>query len=769
MPTKRDTYKLRHVIHEEQEHLKKRREKLFGEKSAEDFEGTKFGIALSGGGIRSATINLGVLKTLNLFNILKRADYLSSVSGGGYTGSYIQATLKSKGDYDALFKKERIDHMRLYGEYLTPGQNIWRKRWNMLLLVVGFLGSFGMSLLSLGLGVVMITIIYILIGETLNIDSGEFERIYNQNFDFVYKYGFPTLIAVISLHFLANISFIFNLKISKFFTKIESGLIFLAILVFVVVVFISFQETHFLHWTTYLLSFLGLLIIWALGFFINPNGLSFHRFYRNQLSEAFLHDTGDCENVYLKHLCQVEDQEDKKVEKKDYLAPFPLINTCLNIQTPDGDDKIKGSKASDYFLLSPLFCGAKLTNYVSTKDFIGYKEMTLPAATTISAAAVNPGMGMYSNRFLSMLMTLFNFRLGFWVNNPIRNDSSYRVWWPKIFFRELFSNINTKLSKINISDGGHIENLAVYELLRRRCRLILAVDGGADPSYSFADLENLAVRARNELGLEIAFREGHNPEEIIRPKPSKGYSEKRFAVADIYKVWEEFILEEKKDQPYTYEVCNPKTGESKTEKLEVLVNYYVEDEVIKPIVILKIHPNAELTNEEKEEFRKKAGEKVLTDLGNHSEKGKKKLKVGTFVYIKSSVTAPKGKPFLHRETPDGEPDYRFNTYKYKIYHPNFPHESTADQFFDPVQWESYFQLGQFIGADVLGVNYKDLDDYNHKDKKAKDVSFKNLLEWIDEDKPLFKKKKKLKKARGVEEEAPIVLIDEDDLELGYEM
>ena len=51
------------------------------------------GLALSGGGIRSATFNLGVLQTLARLDILRRMDYLSTVSGGGYIGSCLSSLL----------------------------------------------------------------------------------------------------------------------------------------------------------------------------------------------------------------------------------------------------------------------------------------------------------------------------------------------------------------------------------------------------------------------------------------------------------------------------------------------------------------------------------------------------------------------------------------------------------------------------------------------------------------------------------------------------
>ena len=72
------------VIELEDVHLLERRRKLFGpQQNEEKLERTRFGIALSGGGIRSATINLGFLKALNKFGVLKRSDYLSTVSGRG--------------------------------------------------------------------------------------------------------------------------------------------------------------------------------------------------------------------------------------------------------------------------------------------------------------------------------------------------------------------------------------------------------------------------------------------------------------------------------------------------------------------------------------------------------------------------------------------------------------------------------------------------------------------------------------------------------------
>jgi hypothetical protein len=770
MATERAIFDGVDVIANETKHLTLRREKLFGKEAAEKVEQNKFGIAVSGGGIRSATINLGFLKTLNLFNIIKKADYLSTVSGGGYTGSYIQATLKSKGSYNALFEKDRINHLRNYGNYFIPGQKGTTKRWNGFLVLIGYLGSLVMSLLSLGVVGGMIGVLYYLFGEMVDADSRAFLDNYAENRRIVYKYGLPALLTVVGLHFLANISMIFNLRVSKYFTKVEAALVFVAFLCFVGIFMVSFEEIQFLERKTYLTTAAIFLGLYLLGYFVNPNGISFHRFYRNQLAEAFLNDTEEYENVYLKELSNMEGEE------KDYLAPYPLINTCLNIQSPDGDDKIKGAKASDYFLLSPLFCGSKLTKYVETKSFPGYEHMTLPAATTISAAAVNPGMGIYSNSLLSFIMTLFNARLGFWVNNPLKRKGDFWVWWPKYFFKELLADINTNLRKVNISDGGHIENLAVYELLRRRCRLIIAVDAGADPNFTFMDLENLAVRARNELGIDIKFREGQVPEQSIRPKPSSGYSERRFSIADLYHIWDEFELKDEEGIPVKV----------KGKRVEVLVNYTELDGQLKFRTDVKIK-HSDVTADELYELQVLAAKQVQAELDKKKDvQGFEKVKFGTLVYVKSSVTAPKGKPYIPRRDNKGERNLQFDTYKYKIYHPDFPHESTADQFFDLVQWEAYFQLGQFIGKDVLDMQSKLFMKYQAENDSPKDISIDDLIACFDDGRNLFaptladileaeEEEIIITDGRGLEsatakiqEEVPAIA-DESELDVGYEM
>src|SRR5690606_6163320 len=54
-----------------------------------------------------------------------------------------------------------------------------------------------------------------------------------------------------------------------------------------------------------------------------------------------------------------------------------------------------------------------------------------------------------------------------------------------------------------LSDGGHFENLGLYELVRRRCRFILCVDAAADGARAFADLGNAVHKCRVDFGADI--------------------------------------------------------------------------------------------------------------------------------------------------------------------------------------------------------------------------------------------------------------------------
>jgi hypothetical protein len=73
-----------------------------------------------------------------------------------------------------------------------------------------------------------------------------------------------------------------------------------------------------------------------------------------------------------------------------------------------------------------------------------------------------------------------------------------------------------------LTDGGHFENLGLYELVRRRLPIILIVDGEADPNISLSSLVSAARRIEQDFGATLTFLDGHGPEGVMM-EAAKGY------------------------------------------------------------------------------------------------------------------------------------------------------------------------------------------------------------------------------------------------------
>ena len=87
-----------------------------------------------------------------------------------------------------------------------------------------------------------------------------------------------------------------------------------------------------------------------------------------------------------------------------------------------------------------------------------------------------------------------------------RNSFGTRFAWrvrPGALLYEMLMRLDERHRWVNLSDGGHIENLAAIELLRRRCKLIVIGDGEADPRLQFNGLATLMRTARLDLGIQI--------------------------------------------------------------------------------------------------------------------------------------------------------------------------------------------------------------------------------------------------------------------------
>ena len=160
-------------------------------------------------------------------------------------------------------------------------------------------------------------------------------------------------------------------------------------------------------------------------------------------------------------------------------------------------------------------------------------QMSFGTAMTISGAAASPNMGYHSSPALSLLLTFFNVRLGVWLGNPgPAGNRTHSRQGPLLaafpMIEEAFGLTTDDKRYVYLSDGGHFENLGLYEMVRRRCRLIVVSDAGCDPTCSFEDLGNAMRKISIDLNIDINFRQLE-----IKPRATPPAAGPSCAVADI--------------------------------------------------------------------------------------------------------------------------------------------------------------------------------------------------------------------------------------------
>lgn len=114
----------------------------------------------------------------------------------------------------------------------------------------------------------------------------------------------------------------------------------------------------------------------------------------------------------------------------------------------------------------------------------------------------------HSSPALTFIMSLFNVRLGWWLGNPKKEgvfDQEAPTNGGMALIEETLGMTDDKHDWIYLSDGGHFDNLGLYEMIVRRCRHIVVCDAGADPCCTFEDLANAIRKVRIDLGISIVL------------------------------------------------------------------------------------------------------------------------------------------------------------------------------------------------------------------------------------------------------------------------
>jgi hypothetical protein len=195
-----------------------------------------------------------------------------------------------------------------------------------------------------------------------------------------------------------------------------------------------------------------------------------------------------------------------KPPKKYFTRPLHVVNMALNLV--GGDNLAWQQRQAESFTVSPLHAGNYCIGYRTSKEY--GQAISLGTSVAISGAAVSPNMGYHSSPLVTFILTLFNARLGWWLGNP-KDEDTYRRGYPKFSIRpiveEALGLTNDENPYIYLSDGGHFENLGLYEMIMRRCKYIVISDAGQDSDYAFEDLGNAIRKIRIDLGVEITMGE----------------------------------------------------------------------------------------------------------------------------------------------------------------------------------------------------------------------------------------------------------------------
>jgi hypothetical protein len=625
------------------------------------------GLALSGGGIRSATFNLGLLQSLARQNILRYCDYLSTVSGGGYIGSCLSSLLDDSnnsvesakfpfrlGGQKVPDERKEVKWLREHSNYLAIdtsyfGRDVWRMIGMYASgLILTNLVPFAVILLTLyiiprlpsfvpwipteplegarlvGWAALVIFCIMVIARWGFSLRNLDMEaRLYREYLQAALAAAAASLAALAGFLILLEFWPAVKLAVDEFlrsasvvsilgvivggFTSphkiVQRGLAIImrvALAILLAVVFAALlrwlaESNQFDATIRFLGANLPVPVVIAAVLFlisetIDTNRITLHHFYRDRLSEAYVIKRDPKTDLIVSNEALTLAQ----LHERDNGAPYHLINATLNV--PDTRDRYLRGRRADFFLFSKHYCGADSAGYRRTDRYEG-GETHLATALAISGAAASPRMGTSSKSFAAFIMTLLNLRLNRWMPNPTLPSLPKSIFiWPYYFVKELFGKSKETDWLLNLSDGGHHENLGVYSLVRRGCRYIIASDAGADPAFAMQDLANLMRKLRIDFSIDVEM-------------DLKGLR------------------------------LDPRT-------LNTPLHYAVGR--------IKYPENLD----------------------------------GILLYIKSSLTGVEPEDLL----------------TYRVENGDFPHQDTSDQFFDENQFESYRKLGELIGNALFAGN-----------------------------------------------------------------
>lgn len=390
--------------------------------------------------------------------------------------------------------------------------------------------------------------------------------------------------------------------------------------------------------------------------FIDSNKISAHAFYRDRLTETYLMTNARVkrEAKYKQDMEQghpfltVRNNETlrfQKIEKEKPKSPYHIIVTALNLK--NNDETLRKSLKSEHFIFTPHWIGSEYTGYVRS-DTYNQGRMQISTAMTISGAAFNSFIGFRTFFAQSLFATLLNVRLGYWLPNPWhytrkKKPDAKKRIWIRYLLKEMLGITSADSELVYLSDGGHTGDNLGLLPLLQRRCKIIFIADGEHDKEYTFDSFNTA--------LHLAFVEENISVEIDLSnilRKNEDYPElllqkQSFAIGTIY---------------------YPKTEQHPSS--EGLIVYLKAS-----CSIYNNEQNTDVFNEENPNIAaiRNAIEQFPTDIAVNEIP----------VFIEN----------------------------YNRKYADFPHQSNADQFFDPEQFGAYRALGEHIGWQTLYAIAKD--------------------------------------------------------------
>jgi hypothetical protein len=580
-------------------------------------DANRFGVCLSGGGIRSASFCLGAVQRLEEGksgagdSFLKGADYLSAVSGGGYFAGAAQLLAKREGDPPHPFAagSAEQDHLRRHANYLADTAGEWASALaqafgkllgNVLLLglvviavaqPLGWMGRllFGANadaadpsswpqipeavwfavaltggiaillanarrfqktdtdglpgalywittrvalLTGVGTGVVATTAVVLPLLDAVGRRAPEWLKVSDGSVGATW----PTVLVVAALGWVtaralrreaaggtapeagaddAAARKKFRLPFGGGIPELIAGPIVALVALGYIVALAAVARQSGPLGPAFLIGSFGIatLVVFAgatitvlvSGYSIDAVSWSMHRFYKRRLWSAFAYDPNRRgERSWSEPTTLSEDAA--------VIPGRPKLLLCAAAQVSGPDRAPPGRRAVTWTLDADHVGGPEIgwcetkdmEASMATKDLAG--DVSMFGAMAISGAAFGSAMGRHSKGSINAVLAIANARLGVWLPNPsqIRDGEwKYRrrtLWY---LVKEILGRYAADGRWMLVSDGGHVENLGLVELLRRRCHRIVCFDATGDDSGRASTIAEALRLAEEELGVVV--------------------------------------------------------------------------------------------------------------------------------------------------------------------------------------------------------------------------------------------------------------------------